>query len=388
MAVCYCATFLKPEMQHIYRQLTAIKHFRVRVLTQKRENEGLFPFPRVTFIRRDPFRWARRIWTRQILGRPLQLTRGEIRRVWRDLQENGCTVLHIVFGNTAVQLLPLIADPERTLPVVVSFHGADVFGEMGKPAYREAALDVFGRADLVLARSQSLADALQSLGCPAEKIRLNRTGIPLKAFGFQEREWPADGRWRLLQACRLIAKKGVATSLRAFAIFKRAYPGAMLTIAGDGPQLAELRRLAAELEVASSVEFVGFLAPDELKKRLYEAHMFLHPSEMGADGNQEGVPNALLEAMATGLPTFATRHGGIPEAIESGFSGWLVEEGDHAALGQALCDFAASPEQLAEIGAAGSREVAEKFELKAQAEKLQEYYTEAIEEAWISEPNH
>jgi colanic acid/amylovoran biosynthesis glycosyltransferase len=384
--VCYCATFLKPEMQHIYRQLTAVRLYNVRVLTQKRENEGLFPLAEVTVVPRHRWRWLQRIIIQQLFRRPLELTAREAREILRDLQENGCAVLHIVFGNTAVQLLPLLARPERVLPVVVSFHGADVLVEMSKPAYRRATQDVLGRVDLVLARSQSLLDALLRLGCPPEKLRLNRTGIPLNAFAFRERIWPADGRWKLLQACRLIPKKGLKTTLRAFAIFLRSHPNSTLVIAGDGPQEAELRRLGDELGITASVEFTGFLAPEELKRHLYEAHIFLHPSELGADGNQEGVPNALLEAMATGLPAFATRHGGIPEAIEHGVSGWLVNEGDHAELGEALDELTAAPERLTALAAAGAKAVAEKFELKAQAQKLQEYYTEAIQEAWISDP--
>jgi colanic acid/amylovoran biosynthesis glycosyltransferase len=387
VVVCYCATFLKPEMAHIYRQLRAVKSFRVRVLTRKREQEDLFPFPEVTVIARDPWRWLRRIVYRQVLRRPLPLAGAEVAGIRRDLEEHGGAVLHIVFGSTAVQLLPLIAEAERTLPVIVSFHGADVLGEMDKPAYRQAALEVLGRVDLVLARSQSLAKALLQVGCPPEKIRLNRTGIPLQAFALRERTTPADGRWRLFQACRLIAKKGVKTTLRAFAMFRGTYPGATLAIAGEGPQEVELRALASELGISAGIEFTGFLAPEELKSQLYRAHFFVHPSEMGADGNQEGVPNALLEAMATGLPAFATRHGGIPEAIVSGVSGWLVDEGDHEGLAQALLAFAAAPERLSALGAAGAKSVAENFELKAQAAMLEACYREAIEEAWISDPD-
>ena len=346
----------------------------------------MFPFPRVTVIPRERLRWLRRIVWQQVLRRPMRLATGEIRRIREHLQTCGCAVLHIVFGNTAVQLLPLLADPERLWPVVVSFHGADVLVEMDKPAYREATLEMLGRVDLVLARSQSLADALVALGCPIEKIRLNRTGIPLKAFAYQMRDWPAKGQWQLLQSCRLIAKKGLKTTLRAFAIFRRTHPEAQLVIAGDGPQEAELRRLADELGITANVEFTGFLSPEELKLRLYEAHIFLHPSELGADGNQEGVPNAMLEAMSTGLPVFATRHGGIPEAVESGISGWLVDEGDFEGLGRALAELAGQPDRLAAMGEAGSKVVAERFEVNAQAQKLQEYYTEAIEEAWMSEP--
>ena len=74
-----------------------------------------------------------------------------------------------------------------------------------------------------------------------------------------------------------------------------------------------------------------------MREVYYASHIFLHPSETGSDGNQEGIPNSMLEAMATGLPVFATKHGGIPEAIENGVSGILVPERDHEALVATLC---------------------------------------------------
>ena len=188
----------------------------------------------------------------------------------------------------------------------------------------------------------------------------------------------------MLQACRLIDKKGLPTSLRAFAAFAKVHPQARLTIAGEGPRREELGRLAGELGVADRVEFTGFLGQDELRARLYASHAFLHPSEQGGDGNQEGVPNAMLEAMATGLPVFATTHGGIPEAVEHGVNGWLVPEGDHEALGRALLELAADPARLGAMGAAAAKTVTEDFDLAAQVAKLEGYYQEAIEEAWIS----
>ena len=381
---CYCATFLKPEMLHVYRQISAVSRFKIAVFTQKRENAGDFPFEKVVTVPRGPWRWLRRIIQRQVLQRPLFLSRSEARRLRTELDGSGCALLHIFFGNTAVQLLPMLADQTRLWPTVVSFHGADVLVELDKPAYRRAFLDMLGRVDLVLARSTSLIDALTKVGCPPEKIRLNRTGIPLGKFPFQARAWPADGRWRLLQACRLIEKKGLPTTVRAFAQFSQRYPQATLTVAGEGPQLAELQRLCAELGVADRVTFTGFLGQDELREKLDEAHFFLHPSERGADGNQEGVPNALLEAMATGALAFATHHGGIPEAIEHNVSGWLVTEGDHVALGQAMVTLAADPRRASEIAEAGAKFVAENFALKTQAQKLQDFYQEAMEEAWIT----
>jgi glycosyltransferase involved in cell wall biosynthesis len=182
----------------------------------------------------------------------------------------------------------------------------------------------------------------------------------------------------LLQAGRLIEKKGLRASLRAFAAFARECPKARLTIAGEGPLLDELRQTAAELRIAEGVVFTGFVSQSELRDLFYDAHIFLHPSETGADGNQEGVPNSMLEAMASGLPVFATTHGGIPEAIDNGVSGVLVAERDAEALARRLLEMAARPEMLSAIAQRGAAAVAEKFEQRAQVRKLEDCYFEAM----------
>src|SRR5207302_8967108 len=134
--------------------------------------------------------------------------------------------------------------------------------------------------------------------------------------------------------------------------FRTAFPAARLTIAGDGPQLEELQSLAHELQIVDAVDFPGFVSQEGLRELFYSSHIFLHPSETGRDGNQEGIPNSMLEAMASGLPVFATRHGGIPEAIENNVSGILVNERDHRALGDALIDCAKDSARLLAIGRA------------------------------------
>src|SRR3989442_1537513 len=99
---------------------------------------------------------------------------------------------------------------------------------------------------------------------------------------------------------------------------------------------------------------LGFLSPEKLREVYYASHIFLHPSETGSDGNQEGIPNSMLEAMATGLPVFATDHGGIPEAIENGVSGILVPERDHEALSQALLQAVQDRHLLARLARNGA----------------------------------
>jgi colanic acid/amylovoran biosynthesis glycosyltransferase len=175
-----------------------------------------------------------------------------------------------------------------------------------------------------------------------------------------------------------VQKKGIATTLHAFTVFLNHYPKSTLTIAGEGPMLTELKELTRKLKIADRVVLPGFLAPEKLHEIYYASHIFLHPSETGSDGNQEGIPNSMLEAMATGLPVFATKHGGIPEAIENGMSGILVPERDHEALSQALLDSVKDRALLARLARNGANVVAEKFDQRKQIQRLEEIYLRMI----------
>ena len=136
----------------------------------------------------------------------------------------------------------------------------------------------------------------------------------------------------------------------------------------------ELQELTRKLKINDRVALPGFLAADKLHEIYYASHIFLHPSETGSDGNQEGIPNAMLEAMATGLPVFATDHGGIPEAIENGVSGILVPERDHEALSQALLKAVQDRDLLARLARNGANAVAQKFDQQNQIRRLEEIY--------------
>jgi colanic acid/amylovoran biosynthesis glycosyltransferase len=372
----YCATFLKPEMLHIYRQITSLRRVRPVVIAQKLENQEDFPFHDIRIIRKPTFHFLRRIWFKQIADRPWHISLAEVRAIERALTENNAQLLHVYFGHIAVLLRPLMRQWQK--PSLVSFHGADVLIDMQKPAYRRATEEMLSLVKRVLVRSESLRQAIIDLGCAPEKIEIQRTGIPLADFPFRERSIPSDGQWRLMQAGRLIEKKGLKTTLRAFAKFRKEFAASRLTIAGEGLQLDELQSLARELQLAGAVDFVGFVSQEKLRELFYSSHIFVHPSETGRDGNQEGVPNSMLEAMASGLPVFATRHGGIPEAVEDNVSGILVNERDHRALGDALIDCAKDSARLAAMGHAASESVAKKFSQANQTRWLEEIYLREI----------
>jgi len=363
-------------MLHIYRQITALKRCTPVVIAQKREQTERFPFEPVQIVPKPATHFLRRFWFRQVRDMPWQISDAELRALLPLLSRTDARLLHIYFGQIAVHLLPLIRTWKN--PSIVSFHGADVTVDMNKPAYRESTRQMLDAVKLVLVRSESLRRALIDLGCDPKKIEVQRTGIPLEEFAFHERSFPNDGEWRLVQAGRLIEKKGLPVTLRAFAVFLRKYPNATLTIAGEGPLLGELQKLARELNIERRVSFTGFISQEQLRDIYYRSHIFVHPSQTGHDGNVEGIPNSMLEAMASGLPVFATDHGGIPEAVENGVSGVLVHERDHEAMANALLNATQDSDSLARIARNGAEVVRKNFDLQAQAQRLEEIYLRLI----------
>ena len=364
-------------MLHIYRQITALERCIPVVIAQKREQAARYPFEPIYIVHKPSTHFLRRFWFRQLRDAPWQISSRELRALQSILSKTHARLLHIYFGQIAVHLLPLIRAWER--PSIVSFHGADVLVDMNKPAYREATRQMLNAVNLVLVRSESLRRAVAQIGCDEKKIEIQRTGIPLDEFPFRERNFVAAAtEWRLLQAGRLIEKKGLPVTLRAFAIFLSQHPNAKLTIAGEGPLLGQLQNLARELNMEGNVSFTGFISQAQLREIYYASHIFLHPSQTGRDGNQEGIPNSMLEAMASGLPVFATEHGGIPEAIQNGVSGVLVPERDHEKLAVALLSAVKDPAFLSGIARHGAEIVRKNFDLSEQARRLEDTYLKII----------
>src|SRR5881409_694524 len=218
----YCSSFLKPEMLHIYRQVKALRGVDTFVVTKEVQNAERFPFDDIEVIPKRRTNLLVHGWLKFVERRPPIVYRGEYQTLDSLLRRHGADLMHIYFGHTGVHLLPFIEQWHK--PCVVSFHGADVAHKKDIKDYPAKLRRLFNAVPLVFARSQSLAERLIHLGCPPEKLRINRTGIPLDEFPFIDRQPPSDGKWRVVQACRLIPKKGVATSLRAFAVFKKDNP--------------------------------------------------------------------------------------------------------------------------------------------------------------------
>ena len=372
----YCNTFLKREMQHIYRQVTGLREFRTFIMTKSRENADAFPFPNIEVLPRPRINFLLRFQRKYLQGMEPVFYRGEYDQLEGVLTRRNAQLLHVYFGHTGVHLLPFMRNWSR--PSLVSFHGMDIMLRNEEPGYNHRLRALLATLPLVLARSESLGSRLMELGCDASKIRINRTGVPMGGFPYLVHSPPADGAWCIIQASRFIEKKGLEITLKAFAEFRKKYPNSELILAGEGPLEGQLKDLARTLGVGGSVHYPGFLNQKQLAAAYRSAHLFLHPSQTTTSGDQEGVPNSMLEAMASGLPVVATLHGGIPEAVHSGYDGLLVPERDTAALANALFEIAEDSVTYETFSRNAAQSVRENFEQGRSIARLEGFYRELI----------
>lgn len=372
----YCTTFLKQEMLHIYRQVTGLQTFRTFVMTKTRDNADIYPFDDVEVLPRPRINFLSRFHKKYISRLEPVFYRGEYGQLDNILTRREANLLHVYFGHTGVHLLPFIRNWPK--PALVSFHGMDIMEREHEPGYSDKLRDLLQTLPMVLARSRSLASRLEEMGCDPAKIRINRTGIPMEGFPEHVRTTPPDGAWHFIQASRFIEKKGLFTTLKAFATFHRTHPNAVLTLAGEGPLLDRLKETVHSLGIAGAVQFPGFFQQDALAETFRNAHLFVHPSRTTEAGDQEGVPNSMLEAMATGLPVLATNHGGIPEAVTSGEDGILVPENDAPALAQAMATVTNDPAFYSQLSHSAATSVREKFEQSRSITKLEGFYSELL----------
>jgi colanic acid/amylovoran biosynthesis glycosyltransferase len=124
------------------------------------------------------------------------------------------------------------------------------------------------------------------------------------------------------------------------------------------------------LGLGDRVRILGWATPDQVRDGLERAHVLVAASVTARDGDEEGIPNVLKEAMACGLPVIATRHGGIPELVEHGVTGFLVAERDAAGLAERLGHLAAHPESWAALGAAGRARIEREYDIERLNDRL------------------
>jgi len=274
-------------------------------------------------------------------------------------------LIHAHFASGGRAALPLAR--ALGIPLVVTFHGADV---TVKGKHRETYKALAEEASLFLCVSEFIRARALEAGFPAQKLRVHLIGIDRKLFSPCLSNQPPEG---ILFVGRLVEKKGCEYLLRAMQRVQRAHPRCALTIIGDGPLRPSLEALANDLNV--SCHFLGVQPAATVRASLLAARLVCVPSVTAANGDSEGLPTVVGEALAMGIPVVGTTHAGIPELVIPQVTGLLSPERDPDALADALCMLLADEDLWQRMHRCAPEQIAQRFDLHTQTALLEQIYT-------------
>jgi glycosyltransferase involved in cell wall biosynthesis len=225
-------------------------------------------------------------------------------------------------------------------------------------------------AHRIVANCQAAADRLTNVeGVPAHKVSVIPNGVTIDAPDTAERRRPR----RVVTIANLRPEKGLDVLLRAAALVARTFADARFELVGAGPERDSLEALSHELGLREVVSFAGHR--EDVAARLAAADVCVHPSR------SEAFPNAVLEAMAAGLPVIASGVGGVLELIRDGRTGLVVPAGDHESLARAICRVMDDPSLARSLGESARTDVSSTYSFDRMTAAFENVYCRQLERA-------
>src|SRR5680860_1071338 len=357
-------TFIRAHVRHIAPERTVVLCWQDRgaaalgcpVLSDMRGfARARSPVERVSNALR--FRWWRYV-------DPTLRGAGEA-RVRAFLQRHGVQAVLAEYGPNGSLLR--VACKRAGVPLYVHFHGFDATKLAQDANWRRHYRALFRDAAGIIAPSEFLAGRLEEMGCAVSKLHVSPCGINLPNVAPQRERAP-----RFLAVGRLAEKKSPLSTWRVFPKTARRVDTPTLDIVGDGLLMDASQAEAESLGVSGRVRFHGAVSHEVVLSLMESAFAFVQHSVEAADGDCEGLPVAILEAMGTGLPVVSTRHSGIPEAVSNGETGLLVAEHDVGGMAEAMIALLEDRERAERMGRAGRARVEARFTHEKTAARLRE----------------
>ena len=373
----------------IYTYLSHLQRLQPICLSQSEAiaNTDVFPFPpadlydnEVRGAKRYTARWLY-LGIRQRLQRQLQFLQPNGER-WavKILRKRNAKLIHAHFGPRGLAALPI--KKKLGLPLITTFYGFDLKPDLGGkyPNYTAGRQELFKTGDLFLVEGAHMRQLLIDLGCPAEKIKIQRIAIETAKLPFRARLPKPNQKTRILFIGRFYEKKGLLYALQAVYDLWKIRQDFEFRLVGDGELGATVRAFIHDHTMESYVNLLGFLNRPACLAEMQTADIFLHPSVTAANGDTEGgAPTVILEAQALGIPVVSTLHADIPNVTVPGKSALLVAERDIPALVDALRYLLDNPTYWAEMGQAGREFVEKHHEIDREVKALETIYLNLIE---------
>ncbi|MBI5403553.1 MAG: glycosyltransferase [Ignavibacteriae bacterium] len=303
-------------------------------------------------------------------------------RIFNYIRENNISILHFHYGTDAGLYYEIMK--ESKLPSVVSFYGYDAssfpkayFG-LGKVFLKKR---VFKNATRVLAMSEDMKKDFMNIGCEEEKIIVHYYGVNGEIYFYPERKYTDKEKVILLDVCSLVPQKGHLFLLKGInELVKKGIKNFELRIVGTGEMKSSLINFVRENNLKEYVIFLGAMKAhsEEILREYKNAEIFVHPSVIPENGDKEGIPGTISEAMFSGLPVVSTYHAGIPYIIEDGKTGLLVKEWDLGKLSDAILLLINDVNIRERIGRSAQKNAKENLDLKLREEELEKIYDSLI----------
>ena len=247
-------------------------------------------------------------------------------RVAIEMPCNDYDIIYSHFGTNGILANKLRRSGFISGKLITVFHGYDVTKYIRKNG-REVYSDLFHNGDLFLPISKFWEKELIQYGCDKDKIKVHHMGVKTTNKPLMERR-AAGENTKLLVIARLVEKKGVEFLIESLSLIDCKKEKIKLTIVGGGPLQKKLVGVVEKYNLQTFVKFTGELNNSEVNLLLLSSDILIAPSVTTDDGDMEGIPVVLMEAMNTNVIAISTYHSGIPELINNNVNGFLVEERD------------------------------------------------------------
>ncbi len=267
--------------------------------------------------------------------------------------------------------------------IVTIFHAYDIY-EYPKQKGLRIYEQLFAKGDLFLAVSKSGRDELLRLGCPAERLMIHRVGVDTDKLTCVQPSVCSNGKISIVSIARLVEKKGIEYGVQAVAKLKKKFPQVKYTVVGDGPLRQTIEDLIEKLGLDDTVELTGWKKREEVEELLDSACVLVAPSVTADSDDKEGIPVAIMEAMARQVPVVATRHGAIAELVEDGVSGFLVEERDIEGLTDKLSHLLENRQTWPEMGKAARERIVAEYEINKLNDRLADMFCRLCQNGSLS----
>ncbi len=259
------------------------------------------------------------------------------------IKKHAVSLIHCNYGNNALKLLPISRFLD--IPIITHFHGYDSSKLLNDPIYFKNLKKIFKFSAKVITVSSDMFERLSKFGLTKDKNITIPYGIDLSKFKKRNFEKSNLTTLQLLHAGRLTPKKGVIELVKVFhSILSKSRKKLFLTIIGDGVDKVLIENYITQNNLQTSIKLLGAQPNSIVIGAMQSTDIFVLNSRTSEDGDMEGFPNTIMEAMAAGCAVVSTFHAGIPDAIDNNVNGLLVEERNNNSLKDAILSLISNDE--------------------------------------------